>query len=232
MLTYISYQHTSQRTIPSYNLSSLLTFSFLCASNNSIRTVFNNDTEASDTFMNSSQTASQPPAKTSGSNLPAIAQDDSGTPSLAMLLSTLPEDIASLMEVILTRLAAASFSVQPETDLDLERCISEALLRLGMPAHMQGYRFVRLAITIAVQDPAATGCLSRDMYPRIAEQCVTTVSRVERSIRHAIAAAWDKTGAAGVNQVLGRCAFDASMRPTNREFVTLLAERIRLGAQR
>lgn len=182
--------------------------------------------------MNPSQPACYPSVKASGSHPLLSFPDDPHTPSLAMLLSTLPEDTASMMEVILARLAAAKLSVQPEANLDLERSISEALLRLGMPAHMQGYRFVRLAITMAVHDPAAINCLSRDVYPRIAQQYATTVSRAERSIRHAIAAAWDKTGAEGFNQVLGRCAFDADMRPTTREFVTHLAERIRLGAAR
>lgn len=174
--------------------------------------------------MNSRQQVCQPSVQASDSQPP--------TPSLAMLLSTMPEDTASMMEFILARLTASTPAVHTKTDLHMDRFISETLLHMGMPAHMQGYRFVRHAIMLAVHDPAMTNCLSRALYPRIAELYATTVSRVERSIRHAIAAAWDKTGAEGFNHALGRCAFDAGMRPTNREFVTQLAERIRLGAQR
>lgn len=114
----------------------------------------------------------------------------------------------------------------------LEKYVTSLLLQIGIPAHMNGYKYLRQAILIALTHPDVLNCVSRDLYPIIAASWDTTVSRVERSIRHAITVTWDRAGSAIFNKILGRYASGCGEKPTNCEFIALMAERIRIHLAR
>ena len=131
-------------------------------------------------------------------------------------------------------LASSAVKKAPETESDAaqmqaeEKYIAQLLLQVGVPPHMQGYKFLCQAVSAALRDPCVLDCVSQKLYPSIAQQFGVTASSVERSIRHAIAVAWEKTDAEHLRIVhtLGfRCTGD---RPANREFLALAAERVRL----
>lgn len=102
------------------------------------------------------------------------------------------------------------------------------LYTLGMPAHMKGYRCVRAAIILAAQDISAIDSMTKRLYPEVARQLGTTPSRVERSMRSAIESAWNRTDLDILQRCFGYTISSARGKPTNGEFIALLADRIRL----
>lgn len=123
--------------------------------------------------------------------------------------------------------AALSASLAPQ----LDRYLSNVLLQIGIPANKMGYRFLREAVRIALQDPALLNRLMHGLYPLVAVKYNTTVYCVEHSMRMAIHAAWNRGRPELVEKLLGRGVITAYERPTNGELIALLAENARLLMQ-
>ena len=113
----------------------------------------------------------------------------------------------------------------------LELRITEAIHECGVPAHIKGYQYVREAIRLAVHDPSIVNFVTKEMYPQIAEKYNTTSSRVERAIRHAVELAWDRGDIDVLKSWFGYTVQPAKGRPTNSEFIALIADRLRLEVQ-
>ncbi|MGN1018925.1 MAG: sporulation transcription factor Spo0A [Aristaeellaceae bacterium] len=147
-----------------------------------------------------------------------------------------PVNVEQLIEQILCVAGAGPMPASPKPASQpeengqerLDKYVTSLLLQIGMPAHMNGYKYLRQAIMTAIERPDVLDCVSRDLYPAIAQACDTTASRVERSIRHAIAVTWDRAGSAAFNKMLGRYVGGCGEKPTNCEFIALMAERIRI----
>ena len=105
--------------------------------------------------------------------------------------------------------------------------VAELLLRIGVPPHLNGYKFIRQAVMMAIEQPRVLDRVTKSLYPAVADYFQTTPSRVERSIRHAIYLTWERGGAAAFEQIVERSDFPDHVRPTNCEFIALLSERIR-----
>ena len=114
----------------------------------------------------------------------------------------------------------------------IKTCIIGSLNQLGVPANLQGYEYLKSAIEILLETPQAIRRITTELYPKIAEEHQTTTKRVERSIRHAIEVAFDRTSIENLHSVFGGCISLESGRVTNAEFVSILTEKIRveLGA--
>lgn len=108
----------------------------------------------------------------------------------------------------------------------LNRRVSQLLLQLGMPPHIKGYRYAKEAIKEAVKNPNLIDHLTKHLYPNVAKTCEATVSKVERGIRHAIDYAWLRVGAVELNKLLKICVYDKNYRPTNGEFIAVIADYI------
>ncbi|MGN0745358.1 MAG: sporulation transcription factor Spo0A [Aristaeellaceae bacterium] len=151
-----------------------------------------------------------------------------------------PVDVDQLIEQILSVAGTEPMPVsprlagQPEEDGQerLEYFVTSLLLQIGIPAHMNGYKYLRQAVMTAVENPDVLDCVCRDLYPAIAKAYDATASRVERSIRHAIDVTWDRADSAAFNKVIGRYAGGCGEKPTNCEFIALMAERIRIHLAR
>ena len=111
---------------------------------------------------------------------------------------------------------------------DLEQQITDIILRIGIPAHIRGYKFIREAISMVVNDMNMLSSITKELYPSIAEKFHTTPSRVERSIRHAIEVAWSRGHVEILNDIFGHTINNAKGKPTNGEFIALLSDRLRL----
>ncbi|WP_139905323.1 sporulation transcription factor Spo0A [Clostridium thermarum] len=111
---------------------------------------------------------------------------------------------------------------------DLEQQITDIIHKIGIPAHIKGYKFIREAISMSVNDMQILSCITKILYPSIAEKYHTTPSRVERSIRHAIEVAWSRGQVDVLNEIFGHTINSIKGKPTNGEFIALLADRIRL----
>lgn len=119
--------------------------------------------------------------------------------------------------------------VEPENDNTvLEAVVTDIIHEIGVPAHIKGYQYLRSAILMAVQDMDILNSITKQLYPSIAEEYGTTSSRVERAIRHAIEVAWGRGSMDTINDLFGYTINAGKGKPTNSEFIALIADKIRL----
>lgn len=111
---------------------------------------------------------------------------------------------------------------------DLETIVTDIIHEVGVPAHIKGYQYLREAIILSVKDMEMLNSITKILYPTIAKTFNTTPSRVERAIRHAIEVAWDRGNMEVLNEYFGYTVNIGKGKPTNSEFIALIADRIRL----
>lgn len=111
---------------------------------------------------------------------------------------------------------------------DLETNITMYIQQLGVPAHIKGYQYIRDAITMVIDDMEMINSITKLLYPTVAKHFKTTSSRVERAIRHAIEVAWDRGNPDVLNELFGYTILGSKGKPTNSEFIALIADKIRL----
>lgn len=124
--------------------------------------------------------------------------------------------------------AGADHQSPEELLLELEREITNTILEIGIPAHVKGYHYVRAAILMAIQSPESVNAITKVTYPTVAKKFNTSPSRVERAIRHAIEVAWDRGNVEVLNRIFGYSVSDRKGKPTNSEFVAMIADYLRL----
>ncbi len=111
---------------------------------------------------------------------------------------------------------------------NLERDVTDMIHEIGVPAHIKGYQYLREAIMMSVEDPEMLGSITKVLYPTIARKNQTTASRVERAIRHAIEVAWNRGRMETLDAMFGYTINTGKGKPTNSEFIALIADKIRL----
>ena len=147
-------------------------------------------------------------------------------------------------ETILQRIKSsghAEKSVAPYTDYtvyaepseeDLETQVTELLHEIGIPAHIKGYHYLRDSILMAIDDMEVLNAITKILYPTVAKKNQTTSSRVERAIRHAIEVAWSRGKLDTLEALFGYTVSNGKGKPTNSEFIALVADTIRLKSKR
>lgn len=116
-----------------------------------------------------------------------------------------------------------------EAEHDLEQDVTNMIHEIGVPAHIKGYQYLREAIMMSVENPSMISSITKILYPTIAKQFQTTPSRVERAIRHAIEVAWSRGRMETLDALFGYTIDTGKGKPTNSEFIALIADRIRLS---
>lgn len=111
---------------------------------------------------------------------------------------------------------------------DLEREITNIIHEIGVPAHIKGYMYLREAINMVVNDIELLSAVTKELYPSIAKKYNTTASRVERAIRHAIEVAWSRGQVDNINRLFGYTIHNDKGKPTNSEFIAMVADKLRL----
>ena len=117
----------------------------------------------------------------------------------------------------------------PLVERDLEQDVTGMIHEIGVPAHIKGYQYLREAIMMAVEDPVMISSITKILYPTIAKRFQTTPSRVERAIRHAIEVAWSRGRTETLDTLFGYTIDTSKGKPTNSEFIALIADKIRLS---
>lgn len=117
---------------------------------------------------------------------------------------------------------------EPLETHSLEADVTAIIHEIGVPAHIKGYQYLRDAIILSVQDGEIMGAITKRLYPTIAKKYKTTSSRVERAIRHAIEVAWSRGKMDTIEELFGYTVSSGKGKPTNSEFVALIADKIRL----
>ncbi len=126
-----------------------------------------------------------------------------------------------------------SLAPRGEYPLSLRRqpmTVSELLRRTGVPAHLQGYRYLKDAVQYVLDNGGDLCGMTKELYPAIARKHSTVPARVERSIRHAIEVAWNRADLAELHRLFGCTVNQSRGKPTNSEFVAMLADHLRGAA--
>ena len=109
---------------------------------------------------------------------------------------------------------------------NLESSVTSIIHEIGVPAHIKGYQYLREAIMMTVQDMDVINAVTKVLYPDVARKYGTTSSRVERAIRHAIEVAWDRGDLDTLQKYFGFTVSNAQGKPTNSEFIAMIADRL------
>lgn len=111
----------------------------------------------------------------------------------------------------------------------LDEKITSVFLMVGIPAHIKGFHYLRDGVKLVIEDTEYINKITKELYPTIASHFDTTPSKVERAIRHAIEVAWNRGKIENINEVFGYKIYGKNDKPTNGEFIALMADRLSLG---
>ena len=136
-----------------------------------------------------------------------------------------PADNKSLLEHITGAAAPPDEQSTPQ----LEGMVTAIIHEIGVPAHIKGYQYLREAIILTVENMDVINAVTKVLYPEVAKRFGTTPSRVERAIRHAIEVAWDRGDIETLQKYFGYTVNSAKGKPTNSEFIAMIADRLQLA---
>jgi len=112
--------------------------------------------------------------------------------------------------------------------LNLFSEVTNVMHKIGIPAHVKGYQYIREAVLMVVADVSLLGAVTKELYPDVAKKFDTASSRVERGIRHAIELAWERGHTETLKQIFGYSMNTDRQKPTNSEFIALLSDKFRV----
>lgn len=140
------------------------------------------------------------------------------------------DDLAERIDELFEANTAPSLNIISPSPkkMSLEENITAYIQQLGVPAHIKGYQYMRHAIAMVINDEDLINYITKVLYPSVAKKYNTTSSRVERAIRHAIEVAWDRGNPEVLNEFFGYTILGSKGKPTNSEFIALVADKIRL----
>lgn len=115
-----------------------------------------------------------------------------------------------------------------DNDHEIETQVTKIIHQIGIPAHIKGYQYLRTAILLTIRDNEIINSVTKILYPSVAKKYQTTTSRVERAIRHAIEVAWDRGDVDTLNSYFGYTIQNTRGKPTNSEFIAMIADNLRL----
>ena len=148
----------------------------------------------------------------------------------ASLCLPMPIDYAGLVDHIgtLTHNRGSSSAPAAGASPDIETQVTKIIHQIGVPAHIKGYQYLRTAILMTISDSDIINSVTKVQYPSVAKKYATTTSRVERAIRHAIEVAWDRGDIDTLNSYFGYTVQNNRGKPTNSEFIAMIADNLRL----
>lgn len=136
-------------------------------------------------------------------------------------------------EVLLSRLKdliGSENAIKKERN-NLDEKISKIFISVGIPPHIKGYAYLREGVKMAVRSPEIINNITKRLYPGIGEKYETSASKVERAIRHAIEVAWSRGKIENINSIFGVRAYASGEKPTNGEFIALIADKMILDGE-
>ena len=142
------------------------------------------------------------------------------------IMITVPSRRSDVNEI--SRMRKEEVPAQVSQEHDLEKDVTEMIHEIGVPAHIKGYQYLREAIMMSVEDVEMLNSITKVLYPTIAKKFQTTPSRVERAIRHGIEVAWSRGRSETLEGLFGYTISAGKGKPTNSEFIALIADKIRL----
>ena len=141
---------------------------------------------------------------------------------------SLMDHMEELMHTRNGRVQGAGSSLPGTPGDDIEAQVTQIIHQIGVPAHIKGYQYLRTAILLTIKDSDIINSVTKVLYPSVAKKYSTTTSRVERAIRHAIEVAWDRGDVDTLNAYFGYTIQNNRGKPTNSEFIAIIADNLRL----
>ena len=120
----------------------------------------------------------------------------------------------------------SSASIVKRKTVTTEEKISEIFISIGIPPHIKGYAYLREGIKMMIESPYIINRVTKELYPSIAKKFSTSASKVERAIRHAIEVAWNRGRIDAINAIFGTRVYLGTEKPTNSEFIALVADKL------
>lgn len=139
-----------------------------------------------------------------------------------------PFDYTSLSDRIIS-LVATDNGQMVSQKTNMEVVVTEIIHQIGVPAHIKGYHYLRESILLSINDSEMINSITKLLYPTVAKKFKTTPSRVERAIRHAIEVAWDRGDVDTLNEYFGYTIHNLRGKPTNSEFIAMIADKLTLS---
>ena len=149
-------------------------------------------------------------------------------------MDVLVSRIRQLKETNQSAVIRSEYSIDPKsvrhvpTQRNLEVEVTNVMHEIGVPAHIKGYQYLRDAIMMVTKDLDIINSITKQLYPSIAREYNTTPSRVERAIRHAIEVAWSRGQVESIDALFGYTVSVGKGKPTNSEFIAMVADKLRL----
>ena len=135
--------------------------------------------------------------------------------------------VERLRELVKTKpTEAKELTVSKRRAATTEEKISEIFIAIGIPPHIKGYSYLREGIKMTIERPYVLNAVTKELYPSIAVKFGTTASKVERAIRHAIEVAWNRGRIDAINAIFGARIYLGNEKPTNSEFIALVADKL------
>ena len=116
-------------------------------------------------------------------------------------------------------------------EVELEIYVTKIMLDMGVPAHLKGYHYLRMAIIMSINDMETVSSVTKLLYPEVAKRFRTTDQKVERAIRNAIEISWNRGNRETIDMLFGYSADEGRMRPTNSEYIARIADKVRLDVR-
>ena len=113
-------------------------------------------------------------------------------------------------------------------EVELEIYVTKIMLDMGVPAHLKGYHYLRMAIIMSINDMETVSSVTKLLYPEVAKRFRTTDQKVERAIRNAIEVSWERGNTQTFEKLFGYSMQNGRHRPTNSEYIARIADKIRL----
>ncbi len=148
--------------------------------------------------------------------------------ALSITWSSLLTWISSINACLIFSACARFRAAKSGAEQISRRKITSIFLTIGIPAHIKGYQYLREAIKIVIHTPEIINSITKELYPAIAAHFDTSASKVERAIRHSIEVAWTRGKIENLNSIFGYNIYGKNDKPTNGEFIALIADRLML----
>lgn len=143
-----------------------------------------------------------------------------------------PCEVNALLDRMRLTVAPAAAAAPMDHSAELKNRVTNIIHEIGVPAHIKGYQYLREAIIITVEDMDVINAVTKVLYPEVAKRFGTTASRVERAIRHAIEVAWDRGDLETLQRFFGYTVSNTKGKPTNSEFIAMIADKLLLEDRR
>lgn len=141
-------------------------------------------------------------------------------------VKALTQRLVDTVQVAADQTEAAAQAYRARVNRTLDEKLSNIFITVGIPAHIKGYHYLREAVKLTIENPDVINSITKRLYPAVAARFATSPSKVERAIRHAIEVAWNKGKIENVNHIFGIKVYNANEKPTNGEFIALVADKL------